>query len=416
MGEPEFFLFVGIDWADQTDQVCLVDGDGTRIKERKVKRTADDLAEFVAWLDRFSEHQPDRVAVAIEVTRDAVITALIERGFAVFSLNPKQLDRFRDRHSVAGAKDDRRDAYVLADALRTDRHLFQPLRLDNPLMVQLREASRAREEFVAAERRLSNQLREQLRRFAPEFLKLSPAADERWFWDVVTLLHAGGVGQRVRPTQVARVLKQHGIRRLGVEEVLAGLRARFLPVAPGVLEAAMMHIGWLLPTLVVVHRQAQDAQATLERLLAQLEQRPDPEQREHRDATIVHSLPGAGPIISAAMLAEGYWTLEQRDYHTLRALAGVAPVTRQSGKQWTVGMRYACNHRLRNVLFHLARNAIRVDPRLRTHYDDLRARGKSWGRALRAIGDALLRILIAMLKTRTLYDRSRRLLETARAA
>ncbi len=51
--------------------------------------------------------------------RGAVIDALFERGFAVFAINPKQLDRCRDRYTAAGAKDDRRDAWVLADVLRT---------------------------------------------------------------------------------------------------------------------------------------------------------------------------------------------------------------------------------------------------------------------------------------------------------
>jgi hypothetical protein len=41
----------------------------------------------------------------------------MDRGIAVFAINPKQLDRFRDRFSPAGAKDDRRDALVLASAL-----------------------------------------------------------------------------------------------------------------------------------------------------------------------------------------------------------------------------------------------------------------------------------------------------------
>jgi len=53
-----------------------------------------------------------RVAVAIEVPRGAIVELLVERGFQVFAINPKQLDRFRDRHTVAGAKDDRRDAFV----------------------------------------------------------------------------------------------------------------------------------------------------------------------------------------------------------------------------------------------------------------------------------------------------------------
>jgi hypothetical protein len=41
---------------------------------------------------------------------------LVERGFQVYAINPKQLDRFRDRYSMSGAKDDRRDAFVLADS------------------------------------------------------------------------------------------------------------------------------------------------------------------------------------------------------------------------------------------------------------------------------------------------------------
>ena len=51
---------------------------------------------------------------------------------AVFAVNPKQLDRFRDRHTVAGAKDDRRDAWVLADSLRTDPAAFQPVHQEDP--------------------------------------------------------------------------------------------------------------------------------------------------------------------------------------------------------------------------------------------------------------------------------------------
>jgi hypothetical protein len=42
---------------------------------------------------------------------------------------------------MAGAKDDRRDAFVLGDSLRTDRARFRRVRLDDPLVIQLRENS-----------------------------------------------------------------------------------------------------------------------------------------------------------------------------------------------------------------------------------------------------------------------------------
>ena len=99
--------------------------------------------------------------------------------------------------------------------------------------------------------------------------------------------------------------------------------------------------------------------------------------------------------------------LATRDYQTLRAQAGVAPVTRQSGKIAMVTLRRGCNHRLRNAMFHWARNSIRDDPRARAHYDRLRLR-HGHARALRGVADRLLGMLIAMLTSGTLYDAARR--------
>jgi transposase len=89
-----------------------------------------------------------------------VVIVLQDYRFHVFAINPKQLDRFRDRHSVAGAKDDRRDAFVLADSLRTDRPSFRRLRLDAPPLFMLRELSRAEETLLEEFRRTTNRLRE----------------------------------------------------------------------------------------------------------------------------------------------------------------------------------------------------------------------------------------------------------------
>ena len=69
--------------------------------------------------------RPNTVAVAIEVPHGPVVDVLLDRGFVVYAINPKQLDRLRDRLSVAGAKDDRRDASCRGRRLRTDRPLFR---------------------------------------------------------------------------------------------------------------------------------------------------------------------------------------------------------------------------------------------------------------------------------------------------
>jgi transposase len=108
------------------------------------------------------------------------------------------------------------------------------------------------------------------------------------------------------------------------------------------------------------------------------------------------------------MLAKAGRPLAERDYLTLRAHGGLAPVTRQSGERLTVGMRYGCNQRLRNAFYHWARSSVQCDPHCRAHYDRLRSRGHGHGRALRGVADRSLAVLVAMLTSRTLYDPERR--------
>ena len=132
------------------------------------------------------------------------------------------------------------------------------------------------------------------------------------------------------------------------------------------------------------------------------------ERCEHRDVEILQSLPGVGRFVAATMLTEAAGPLAERDYATLRAHTGVAPVTKRSGKRaYFVHMRYACKWRLRQALYHWSRTSIQRDAAARAYYDQLRRRGHKHGRALRSVADRWLRILIAMLTTRTLYDPSR---------
>lgn len=119
------------------------------------------------WLAAATPRTQD-VAVAIEVPHGPVVEALMDRGFTVYAINPKQLDRFRDRFSPSGAKDDRRDALVLASSLRTDRHCFRKLEPLEPVIVELREWSRMADELKDERNRLTNRVRQQLWRYYPQ--------------------------------------------------------------------------------------------------------------------------------------------------------------------------------------------------------------------------------------------------------
>jgi Transposase/Transposase IS116/IS110/IS902 family len=398
--------FVGIDWGSQQHQVCVLDRDRHRVGDRVVDHDGASLAQLAAWLWTVSAGQPQRVAVAIEVPRGAIVEGLLERGFHVFALNPKQLDRFRDRHSVAGAKDDRRDAFVLADSVRTDRPSFRRLQLDAPQLLLVRELSRAEETLLEEFRRSANRLRDQLHRFYPQMLQLCAAADEPWLWDLLHLAPTPAHAMLLSEEQVQRVLKAHRIRRLKAPEVLACLQAPALPVAPGTAEAAQTHCGFLLPCLRVVAEQLQACSQQVSALLRTMADDPSEGQRPS-DVAIVQSLPGVGRKITAWLFAEAAQPLAERDYQVLRTHGGVAPVTKQSGKRRQVVMRHGCNPRLRHALYHMARVAMQRDAHFSSVYAALRAKGQRHGQALRNIGDRLLRILMAMLRHRTCYDANR---------
>lgn len=403
----QFAYFVGIDWATERHQVCVLDSAGELLAERVVEHTGTGLAEFVVWLNQLTHNAPERVAVSIEVPRGAVVETLLERGFHVHAINPKQLDRFRDRHTVAGAKDDRRDAYVLADSLRTDLALFKPLCIDAPVIVHLRELSRLDDDLRQDHTRLLNQYRAQLARYYPQLLALSPGADETWLWDLFEMAPSPVSAAKLTASRIEKLLCQHRIRRLSTEQVREAIRAPGFTLAPGAAEAAAEHALLLLPRLRLVHQQrttvAERIQAVLDDLAA-----TDGESPQHRDVTLLLSLPGIGRVVAATMLAEASQPLAERDYHALRSYAGIAPVTRQSGKKRSVMMRQACNGRMRHALYHWARVNTQIDPRSHAQYQRLRAAGHSHGRALRGVADRLLAMLVAILNTGVPYDKNLR--------
>lgn len=401
--------YVGIDWGSESHAVCVVDAAGHRREERCVDHTADAVQACLEWIMKFTGATPAQIAIAIETPRGALVDACLARGLLAFAVNPKKLDRFRDRHTVAGAKDDRRDAWVLADSLRTDPAAFQHVRSEDPIVVQLRELSRAEEDLDAEFRRLANQLRSQVHRLVPEVLALCPGADEPWFWALLKVAPTPAAQRRLTRARVDHLLRAHRIRRWRGADVVARLQAPLFPHAPGVVEATEAQIHLILPRLEVVHTQQLACGRQLEQLLQQLRDRPrEADQRgEHRDIAILESLPGVGRKVAVTMLAEAAEPLAQRNYDRLRAHLGTAPVTTASGKRRLVSMRRACNRRLRWAAYHWGRASVQHDAPSAAYYRDLRARGHRHGRALRSVVDRWLRILIAMLRQNTLYDASR---------
>lgn len=422
-----FIIVAGIDWGSQFHQICILDQKGHVLGEKLFPHSGEGIRQMLDWLINTAGCAPEEIAVNIEVPHGPIVDSLLERGIRVFSINPKQLDRFRDRFSPAGAKDDRRDARVLADALRTDPACLRPL---NPLdanIVQLREWSRMSDELTAQRTRLTHQLRDHLWRYFPQFMKLGFPLHSPVIWALWALIPTPARARRVRLASVQKVLKKHRVRRLSAAQVLQCLRTEPLTVAAGVVEAATARIRLAIAQLRLLEQQISEANHAMETILASLDVdesssdldesgtpeastaagKPSSSGNELNDVEILSSIPGIGTKVLATLISEASSLLNARDYRGLRCLCGVAPVTKRSGKSWRVVRRRACQSRLVNALYHWSRVAVQHDPISKAKYKALRGRGHSHGRALRSVADRLLAIACAMLRDGTRFDPSR---------
>ncbi len=318
MDEDRPDWFVGVDWASETHHVVLIDARGLKVAERGFPHGGDGMAEMAAWIGRHTGATPAMVPVAIEVPHGPVVEGLMERGHPVHAINPKQLDRFRDRFSPAGAKDDSRDAEVLASALRTDPRCFRSL---EPL-VELREWSHIAEDLRHDRNRLGNRVRELLWRYYPQILDLTDDVAAPWFLELWALVPTPDKAARVRESTVERLLKKHRIRRVSAAEALERLRAPALTVAPGTVSAATDHLQSVAKRLQLVNREIAGADDRLDRLTARLaetgETKPGQSSEQH-DATILRTLPGVGRIVIATLL--GKKPTKPRGAETIRLCA-----------------------------------------------------------------------------------------------
>jgi transposase len=264
------------------------------------------------------------------------------------------------------------------------------------VIVELREWSRMTDDLQRERSRLANRVREQLWRYYPQMLQLADDLAAEWFLDLWRQAPTPAKAARLRETMVERVLKTHRIRRWQASEVVQILRQKPLSVAPGVVAAATAHIDAVVTRVKLVNQQLKAAHRKLDQLCDQLvpsEETAPGQCCEQRDVVILRSMPGLGRIILAVLLTEAWQPLRRRDYHALRPLSGVAPVTRRSGKTCVVVRRYACNKRLENALYHWARVATQCDETSRRRYA-----------ALRTVADRLLSVACTLLERQTVFD------------
>lgn len=417
MEQTNYKVYAGFDWAVDAHVVWAIDADGRDLFKGPVRHEAVALRQAVDRLVDEAGGDPTAVAIAIETPRGALVETLLDRECAVYAINPKQADRFRDRFFPSGAKDDSKDAMVLAHSLLTDRErAYRRIRPDAAAVVELREHVRMLDDLASYINGDANRLRQVLRRADHPLLRVTNDVTQPWVLTMLERAPGADSARKLKKAAIGAVLKKHRIRKVTPSDVYAAFQASGLPIAESTVRACEHHARALVPRLRLAMAQKKATQRSVETLLSTMIEAPPPEGREHHDAEILLSLPGVGRYVAAVVLAEASMALADRDYSAFRAHAGIAPVTQQTGKQRhgpksrrkpKVLMRKACSSHLRNAAYHCARVASQKDELARAHYRRCRERGHSHGRALRSVADRIFRIAFAMLTNDSLYEPAR---------
>ncbi len=386
-------MTAGIDWARDNHAVCIVDGRGREVARTMVEHTAAGLQDLVAFLAR---HGVDEVA--IERPDGPVIDTLLDADLTVVVISPNQVKNLRSRYGSAGNKDDRFDAFVLADTLRTDRPRLRRLEPDAPATVALRRACRARKDLVSHRVAVANQLRAHLRNVFPDavglFAELDSVISLAFLGRFTTQTHADWL----TPKRLGDWLAKQGYSGRTTPETLHG---RLLGAPRGLTgddATSQVHITRAL--LAVVTTLVEQIKA----LSAQIDHQLD----AHADQHIFTSLPRAGRVRAARLLAEiGDCRAKFPTPESLACLAGAAPSTRQSGKLRAVTFRWACDKQLRDAVTDFAGDSRHANPWAADLYDRARARGHDHPHAVRILARAWLYAIWHCWQNGTAYDPSR---------
>ncbi|KQV13478.1 MULTISPECIES: IS110 family transposase [unclassified Kitasatospora] len=395
-------IYCGIDWAERTHDVALVDDTGQLLAKRHI---TDDAAGYKLLLDLLAEYgdtEENPIPIAIETSRGLLVAVLRTGRRKVFAINPLAAARYRDRHAVSRKKSDPGDALVLANILRTDMHAHRPLPDDSDLARAVAVLARAQQDATWNRQQMANQLRSLLREYYPAAL----AAFEPWknglcrpeAREILKIAPTPAKGARLTRTQLAAALKRAG-RQRGIEADADRLREVFRSDwahQPALVENALgRQMLALLGQLTAACTAADDLAQAVEEVFPQ-----------HPDAEIILSFPGLGAQLGARVLAEIGDDRERfADARGLKAYAGASPVTRSSGKKSSITRRWVKNDRLNHAGYLWAFSAITASPGAKGHYRRRRDDNGDWhAAAQRNLFNRMLGQLYHCLKNRRHFD------------
>jgi len=394
--------WAGVDVGLHTSVLVVVDVDGTPVVRTNFPMDGAGHLEALRTLRACAGHRRERLQVAIEDSTSPLTASLVAAGFTVMAVHGVTLARFRLGQSVARSKSDRGDALTLANIIRLQPGVHHPVPRDTPEVLALRARTRAYEGRRRQLHKLESRLWSYLNSYYAAALPCLHARTSRDMYAALKLAPTPGAARRLRPRRLSTALEEAGRHRLNEQaatEIITELRVPH-PRQPLQLELAAGSC--LLEQLTIIGVLEQSANRLHEEAMAAA--------RSHSLWPIVESFPALGQITGARLLAElGDDPERFASTRGLLSLAGLAPVTRQSGTVSTVHRRRIYNRPLGRAFAAWALPLRSTSPAAKTWYDHRRAVGDRHNAAIRNMLGGYGRALHHCLLTGAEYDEERML-------
>jgi transposase len=392
----ECAALIGLDWGDKKHALALVARGSCAIETLELEHSAESLH---GWLDQLKERfSGQRVAVAVEASKGAVVSALLEHPWLlIYPVHPSTSRRFSTAFTPSGAKDDGPDARTLLDILRFHRGRLRALLPHDAQTRRLSLLVEARRTVVDRRTMLSNQLTSLLKNYYPQALALtgdlrySPLAlDFLDRWPELESL------QRARPQTLRSFYYVHRVRRPEVVEQRIELArtARPLSTDRALCEVSIIEMAVLVSEIRLLNRH-----------LAQLDKNIAADFAAHPEAHLFRSLPGAAAVMAPRLSA--LFGVDRERWLSpveLQTYYGIAPVIEKSGSKKWVHWRWNAPVFARQTLVEWAGNTVKYSPWAKAFYNQQKERQKGHSAILRSLAFKWLRILWRCWRDRVPYD------------
>lgn len=387
-------IIVGLDWSRCKHDFVIMNLQGQILERGTIAHNANALAELAARIEQRVD-SPKQVRVGLELNDGALLAWLVSKKYTIFGIQPKSAQRARDIYRPGGSKDDRIDAFVLAEFVRVNEARLRPWSAPSEITLELRELLRWREELVQQRTAAYQRLRALLAEWSPQLAELCDNLECIWQLDLLSQFPTETRLCQAHGNRIRCFLRNHRMRAKKQQQIEDIHRSVPMPIPAARVQIVERQTAFLIE---------QTRMLTAE--IKQIEEDIDQSTAQHPDLNVFKSLPVHGIVtIAGLMVIFGDNHKRTTSPDELAAMYGVAPVTIASGKAKRVRQRRACDHTFHQTLVHFAFNTAFCDGCWAgPFYQRKRSEGATHYAALRCLAKRWLKILHRIWKDHATYD------------